>query len=110
MLKLLLGRSGTGKSAALLRAMAGADGTRPQILIVPEQHSHDAERALCAAGGSRVSLFINLSRAAQRPMEFSIERFTIIISDFFKSSRGLLQNMPRVFLRQTAPEIDPVPP
>ena len=69
MLKLLLGRSGTGKSAALLRAMAGADGTRPQILIVPEQHSHDAERALCAAGGSRVSLYaevLSFTRLASR--------------------------------------------
>ena len=69
MLKLLLGRSGTGKSAALLRAMAGADGTRPQILIVPEQHSHDAERALCAAGGSRISLYaevLSFTRLASR--------------------------------------------
>ena len=36
MLKLLLGRAGTGKTRALLEAMAAGDG-RPQILIVPEQ-------------------------------------------------------------------------
>ena len=56
MIKLLLGRAGTGKTRALLEAMAAGDG-RPQILIVPEQHSHSMERQLCAIGGSRVSLF-----------------------------------------------------
>ena len=55
MLKLLLGRAGTGKTHALLEAIA-ADAGRPQVLIVPEQHSHDMERQLCAIGGDRVSL------------------------------------------------------
>ncbi len=68
MLKLLLGRAGTGKTRALLEAMAAGDG-RPQILIVPEQHSHSMERQLCAIGGSRVSLFaevLSFSRLANR--------------------------------------------
>ena len=48
--------------------MAAGDG-RPQILIVPEQHSHSMERQLCAIGGSRVSLFaevLSFTRLANR--------------------------------------------
>ena len=56
MLKLLLGRAGAGKTEAILAAMAARAGERPQVLLVPEQHSHDMERALCRAGGSAVSL------------------------------------------------------
>ena len=39
MLKLLLGRAGTGKTHALLEAIAAQSG-RPQVLIVQEQNSH----------------------------------------------------------------------
>lgn len=53
MLKLLLGRSGTGKTEAILRAMAASASS---LLIVPEQHSHDTERALCNLAGNTVSL------------------------------------------------------
>ena len=56
MLKLLLGRAGAGKTEAVLAAMAARAGERPQVLLVPEQHSHDMERAPCRAGGSAVSL------------------------------------------------------
>ncbi|MFR8526973.1 MAG: PD-(D/E)XK nuclease family protein [Flavonifractor plautii] len=52
----------------MLEAMAAGDG-RPQILIVPEQHSHSMERQLCAIGGSRVSLFaevLSFTRLANR--------------------------------------------
>ena len=67
MLKLLLGRSGTGKTRAVLSAIGGAE--RPQVLIVPEQHSHEMERALCAAGGAAVSLHgevLSFTRLASR--------------------------------------------
>ena len=47
MLKLLLGRAGSGKTETLLRTMAERGPERPQLLIVPEQHSHDMERRLC---------------------------------------------------------------
>ncbi len=57
MLKLLLGRAGTGTSAALLHAVAQNGGARPQLVIVPEQASHDTERDLCAAAGNQVSLY-----------------------------------------------------
>ena len=67
MLKLLLGRAGTGKTYTMLTAMGQA--TRPQILIVPEQHSHDMERQLCAIGGNAVSLraeVLSFTRLANR--------------------------------------------
>ena len=48
-LNLLLGRAGCGKTAAVLGAIAASGGARRQILIVPEQHSHDTERRLCEA-------------------------------------------------------------
>ena len=69
MLKLILGRAGTGKSTALLKAIAASGGVRPQLLIVPEQHSHDAERRLCAAAGNAVSLYaevLSFTRLASR--------------------------------------------
>lgn len=69
MLKLLLGRAGTGKSSALFRAMAEEEKRRPQILIVPEQHSHDSERRLCALAGNAVSLsaeVLSFTRLASR--------------------------------------------
>lgn len=69
MLKLLLGRAGTGKSTALFRAMAEEGKYRPQLLIVPEQHSHDAERRLCALAGNAASLsaeVLSFTRLASR--------------------------------------------
>lgn len=69
MLKLILGRAGVGKTQALLRAITQSGGARPALLIVPEQHSHDAERALCAAGGPQVSLYaevLSFTRLASR--------------------------------------------
>lgn len=69
MLKLLLGRAGTGKSTALFRAMTEEGQRRPQLLIVPEQHSHDAERRLCALAGNAASLHtevLSFTRLASR--------------------------------------------
>ena len=55
MLTLLCGADRLATSAALLcavcaRAEAGKGGN---ILIVPEQYSHETERALCRAGGGQ---------------------------------------------------------
>ena len=69
MLKLILGRSGTGKSTAVYRRICQEGAERPQILIVPEQNSHEAERNLCQAGGNRVSLYaevLSFSRLCSR--------------------------------------------
>lgn len=56
MLKLLLGRAGTGKTDEILKRIAAAAGQR-QLLIVPEQASHETERRLCAVAGNQVSLY-----------------------------------------------------
>jgi len=64
-----LGRGGTGKSARVLSSITAAYPQRPQILIVPEQQSHDAERRLCAAAGNAVSLHaevLSFTRLASR--------------------------------------------
>ena len=69
MLKLMLGRSCTGKTTAILKTMAAQAGERPQLLIVPEQHSHNCERRLCAAAGNTVSLHaevLSFTRLASR--------------------------------------------
>ena len=69
MLKLILGRAGTGKSTLILNRMAEGVKSRGQVLIVPEQHSHDAERRLCAVAGNSVSLgaeVLSFTRLASR--------------------------------------------
>ena len=69
MLKLILGRAGSGKTTAVLDRLCKAGRERPQVLMVPEQQSHEAERALCKAGGSGVSLYaevLSFSRLANR--------------------------------------------
>ena len=69
MLKLVLGRSGTGKTTALLEAIGARSGAGGKLLIVPEQQSHDAERRLCAIAGNRVSQYaevVSFTRLASR--------------------------------------------
>ena len=69
MLKLILGRSGAGKSTLVYRRMCQAGRQRPQILLVPEQNSHEAERKLCELGGNGVSLYaevLSFSRLCNR--------------------------------------------
>ena len=71
MLTLLLGRAGRGKTGYLFGKIAekAAAGEPGQILIVPEQYSHDAERALAEVCGDRASLFaevLSFSRLENR--------------------------------------------
>ena len=69
MLKLILGRAGCGKTTAVLERLCQAGRERRQVLMVPEQQSHQAERALCKAGGNGVSLYaevLSFSRLANR--------------------------------------------
>ncbi len=55
MLTLLLGRAGTGKSESVLCRLGKGAQTRPQLLLVPEQYSHDTERRLCKTLGNIAS-------------------------------------------------------
>ena len=69
MLKLILGRAGCGKTTTVLKRLCQAGQERRQVLMVPEQQSHQAERALCKAGGDEVSLYaevLSFSRLANR--------------------------------------------
>lgn len=71
MLRLLIGRAGSGKSMQILREIcARADAGRgDQLLLVPEQDSHRSERSLCAAGGGRISMYaeaLSFTRLANR--------------------------------------------
>ncbi len=94
MLKLLLGVSGTGKTTAILKTIAATGGVRPQVLIVPEQHSHDMERGLCAIGGNSVSGYAE------------VLSFTRMASRVFSITGGLstptLDNGGRLLLMYTA--------
>ncbi|MBR4428069.1 MAG: ATP-dependent nuclease subunit B, partial [Clostridia bacterium] len=71
MLRLILGRAGTGKTALILgelneRVRAGQDGG---WLIVPEQYSHEAERELAARCGDSACLYaevVSFTRLAHR--------------------------------------------
>ncbi|MBQ0037221.1 MAG: PD-(D/E)XK nuclease family protein [Clostridiales bacterium] len=55
MLSIWIGRAGSGKSARVLNTMAAHRGERPQILMVPEHVSHEAEVDLCHALGATAS-------------------------------------------------------
>ena len=69
MFKLLLGRAGSGKTTAVLERLCTAGRERPQVLMVPEQLSHETERALCQTGGPEACLYaevLSFSRLANR--------------------------------------------
>lgn len=58
MLRIIYGRAGTGKTAAVMSEIKnGADSGGRYILLVPEQYSHEAERELCAVCGDGLSLY-----------------------------------------------------
>ncbi len=53
MLKIIMGRAGTGKSQTVLDTIAKESASRPQILLVPEHTSHEAELDVCRLLGDR---------------------------------------------------------
>lgn len=59
MIRLILGRAGTGKTARVFEEIArtGAEAPGGVVLLVPEQYSHEAERELCRAAGDSLSLY-----------------------------------------------------
>ena len=59
MLRLIIGRAGSGKTAAIIGEINEAvqSGLGGSMLIVPEQYSHEAERELCARCGDSLSLY-----------------------------------------------------
>lgn len=59
MLRLIVGRAGSGKTAAVMAEIKEnmAHGIRDSVLLVPEQYSHEAERELCRVCGEQLSLY-----------------------------------------------------
>lgn len=59
MIRLILGRAGSGKTARIFSEIAARCRTeqRGTILLVPEQYSHEAERELCRVAGDTLSLY-----------------------------------------------------
>ena len=59
MLRLITGKAGTGKTAAIIEEIRQAVEKRQgsRLLIVPEQYSHEAERELCLRCGDSLSLY-----------------------------------------------------
>lgn len=70
MLRLILGRAGSGKTQLAMDEIKGLfQCGEESILIVPEQYSHDAERQLCAVCGNSISLgaeVLSFSRICSR--------------------------------------------
>ena len=56
MLKILYGRAGQNSRLALLERMKGTEGTQC-VLLVPDQYSHESDRALCRVLGSGASRY-----------------------------------------------------
>ena len=59
MIRMILGRAGTGKTARVFGEIADCvrSGQKGLVLLVPEQYSHEAERELCRAAGDSLSLY-----------------------------------------------------
>ena len=69
MLSIWIGRAGSGKSAKVLEAIGRERDARPQLLLVPEHTSHEAELDLCRACGStacRSAEVLSFQRLATR--------------------------------------------
>lgn len=74
MLRLILGRAGTGKTGQVMEEIRGRVETRQgtSVLIVPEQYSHEAERELARQCGDALSLYaevLSFTRLAARAAE-----------------------------------------
>lgn len=54
-LHILMGRAGAGKSRRVLETIAARRTSRPQILLVPEHATHEAELDVCRALGDTAS-------------------------------------------------------
>lgn len=79
MVRFLIGRRGAGKSGRVLARMGEGAAQRRQVLIVPEQYSHRAERRLCSVGGNSLSL------------QGEVLTFTRLANRVFSAAGGLAQ-------------------
>ncbi|MBR4057017.1 MAG: PD-(D/E)XK nuclease family protein [Oscillospiraceae bacterium] len=58
-LTIITGRAGSGKTTRIMRQIADAvaHSAPGQLLLIPEQYSHEAEKELCRVCGDRLSLY-----------------------------------------------------
>lgn len=73
MLNIIIGRNGSGKTNSIMeKVRANAEkGVQGQIIIVPEQYSHEMERALCRVCGDEISRYaevLSFTRLSNRLM------------------------------------------
>ena len=75
MLQIVLGKAGTGKTAAVMARIKDAvdRGLGGRLLIVPEQYSHEAERELCSVCGDGLSLYAEVLSFTGLAREVSTE-------------------------------------
>ena len=69
MLKLILGRAKSGKTAAVMEDIRSRLGDGAAVLLIPEQYSHEAERELLRVCGDRLCLgaeVLSFTRLAAR--------------------------------------------
>ncbi len=69
MLEILVGTEQRALRRAILERVCAAEDGEKRVLIVPEQASHEMERALCETGGDTISLraeVLSFSRLASR--------------------------------------------
>ncbi|MDY3015147.1 MAG: PD-(D/E)XK nuclease family protein [Evtepia sp.] len=57
MLRIITGRAGCGKSAAVFRRMREEGACRPQLLLVPEQASFENEQRFCRENGNQAGMY-----------------------------------------------------
>lgn len=97
MLKLIIGRAKSGKTARIMdeiQARAGRSESGIK-LIVPEQYSHEAERELCRRCGDTMSLHAEV---------LSFTRLSRRIADMIGGNRRFLSNSGRVLALSRALE------
>ena len=102
MLQMIIGRAGSGKSRQVLELISQRRAQRPQVLLVPEHVSHEAEMDLCRACGETASRntealsFLSLSRRVLQEVGGA--------SDFTLDTGGKLLTMRRC-LQELAPKL-----
>ena len=102
MLRILLGRARTGKSARVLEEIRALGDSSQQILLVPEHASHVAEVDVCRACGdtaSRHAEVLSFRRLSERVLSI-----TGGIADVTLDNGGKLMTLQRALL-ETAPQM-----
>lgn len=102
MLQIIMGRAGSGKSDRVLETIATCRRERPQVLLVPEHASHEAEMDLCRTCGPTASR--NTEALSFRSLARRVLEETGGAAEFTLDSGGKLLTM-RCCLQELAPKL-----